>query len=336
MVTFMKNRRLLRLLITGSLGTTIFLINANGFARGPIQAGDQPATENTVAAIENPDGEPQLPPPPPPFSTTVEDLEAQIHELNRIKADELTLLPLPLGLLSVTALLLSLLSLLASFITYYHHRRSVSSTNKKIRELKRDSKKTQDGDQNSQYISENLNSLQATSQTFSNAYTSAAPGLDPPKSVEANLNTINPFPTSVPVPIPTPAAAPAQATPIVSKTGLISALNNGDRQQLRDASSAELNITDESENAIATGRSQATQLEEVSGGGSYWLICLSNQYWLFPTQRTLKGYTAAQPSKGLFEFEKRALSQAQLIEPACVERTGITWTVTSLGRIGTP
>ena len=98
----------------------------------------------------------------------------------------------------------------------------------------------------------------------------------------------------------------------------------------------ELNITNESENAIATGRATATELEEVPGGGSYWLISLNQQHWLFPTDRTLKGFAAAQPSKGLFSYEQQTISKAQLIEPALLEQTGSRWSVKTLGRIGTP
>ena len=336
----MKNRRLIRLLITGSLGTTIFLINPNGSAQGPLNEKSGPAPGNVehtsqTTPSEIPDREPTPPPPPTQSSLErIEKLEAEINELKRSKAGKLTILPLPLWLLSLIALSLSLLSLLLSSILYLLPQKGGSSRKKRRFKSEQESNQTKNNDQNTKYISENLDSLKSTGQTFNLGKSAenlmAALTLDQPTSIDAKLNTPNPFPTSISTP------APAPVTPSTSKTGLVSALNNGDRQQLRDAASAELNITDESENAIATGRSQATQLEEVSGGGSYWLICLNNQYWLFPTQRTLKGYTTAQPAKGIFQFEKKALSQPHLIEPACLERTGITWTVTSLGRIGTP
>ena len=336
----MKNRRLIRLLITGSLGTTIFLINPNGSAQGPLNEKFRPAPDNVEhTSQETPSEIPGREPPPPPTESSlerIEKLEAEINELKRSKASKPTLLPLPLWLLSLIARSLSLISLLLSSILYLLPQKGGSSRKRRRFKSEQESNQTINNYQNTKYISENLDSLKSTGQTFNLGKSAenlmAALTLDQPTSIDAKLNTPNPFPTST----STPAPAPAPVTPSTSKTGLVSALNNGDRQQLRDAASAELNITDESENAIATGRSQATQLEEVSGGGSYWLICLNNQYWLFPTQRTLKGYTTAQPAKGIFQFEKKALSQPHLIEPACLERTGITWTVTSLGRIGTP
>ncbi|RZO11600.1 MAG: hypothetical protein EVB08_09400 [Synechococcus sp. MED-G135] len=140
---------------------------------------------------------------------------------------------------------------------------------------------------------------------------------------------------------PSPAAAPKPvvqppAPALVSKAGLITAINSNDRQQLRDAAEAELNITSESENAIATGRAVATELEVVPGGGSYWLLCLDGQHWLFPTDRTLKGFAAAQPAKGLFRYEQQTIAQPQLIEPAQLEASGERWTVRAMGRIATP
>ena len=327
----MKNRRLFSLLIAGSLVTVVSLTNTNGLTTGrPSDLAPQP-TEADTPSEGNQDptaGSLTKPIPNTTDSERIKEIAEELEWLKVNKADSDPFLPVSAGLISFAALLASLLALLSSFITYYQHRRSASYLIKKIKELKGDAVYPQYIEKDSNCISENLDSLSATSQTFNLTKTTDAQTPDPPTSLDAKLSTPNPFPTSI--------STPAPVTPSTSKTGLVSALNNGDRQQLRDAASAELNITDESENAIATGRSQATQLEEVSGGGSYWLICLNNQYWLFPTQRTLKGYTTAQPAKGLFQFEKKALSQAQLIEPACLERTGITWTVTSLGRIGTP
>lgn len=122
----------------------------------------------------------------------------------------------------------------------------------------------------------------------------------------------------------------------ISKATLINALNAGNRQPLREAAIAELNITNESENALAMGKAIATELEEVSGGGSYWLIAAESQDWLFPTDRTLRGFAAAQPSKGLFHYEQQTIAQPKLIEPALLERRGSRWSIKSMGRIAMP
>ena len=139
-----------------------------------------------------------------------------------------------------------------------------------------------------------------------------------------------------PAPIPVPAPVPTPGPPPVSRTSLINSLNAGDRQQLREVASAELNITSESENALAMGRAIATELEEVLGGGSYWLVSLQGEHLLFPTDRTIKGFAAAQPAKGLFHFEQQTIANPQLIEPALLENQGTRWCIKTMGRIAVP
>ena len=121
-----------------------------------------------------------------------------------------------------------------------------------------------------------------------------------------------------------------------SKSSLIAALNNGDRKQVREATLSELNITSESENAFITGRSANTELEEVIGGGSYLLLMLQGQPWLFPTEKTLKSFTTVQNSMGMFESEQQTIANCQLLEPALLERSGNRWTIKKIGRIATP
>lgn len=121
----------------------------------------------------------------------------------------------------------------------------------------------------------------------------------------------------------------------VTKASLIEAINNFDRQQLRNASTAELNVTSESENALATGRAITTKLEEVPGGGSYLLVPLQGEHWLFPTERTLKGF-GRQSTKILFQHEQKAIGHPQLVEPALLAKEGTLWTIKAVGRINTP
>ena len=86
---------------------------------------------------------------------------------------------------------------------------------------------------------------------------------------------------------------------------LINALNNGDRQILKEAATAELNITNDSQSKLAIGKTITTELEVVPGGGSYWLIELQGHAWLFPTEGTLRGFEAEQPTKGIFTINSR-------------------------------
>lgn len=121
-----------------------------------------------------------------------------------------------------------------------------------------------------------------------------------------------------------------------SKEMLIDALNSGDRQKVREAAISQLNITNESENAIATGRSVTTELEVVSAGGSYQLIEIDGQSWLFPTVQTLGGFASTQTSKGIFDFEQQVISNPILAEPALIEKSGSKWKVKQLGKIVVP
>lgn len=160
-----------------------------------------------------------------------------------------------------------------------------------------------------------------------------------------SVSVFAPAPPSNPTPTPPtqpswsvaqPAAETIPGPEPISKATLISAINTGERQPLRAAANSELNITSESENALAMGKAIATELEEVAGGGSYWHIAVEGQDWLFPTDRTLRGFAAAQPSKGLFHYEQQTIAQPKLIEPALLERSGSHWSIKAMGRIATP
>ena len=117
---------------------------------------------------------------------------------------------------------------------------------------------------------------------------------------------------------------------------LVNALNNGDRQILKEAATAELNITNDSQSKLAIGKTITTELEVVPGGGSYWLIELQGHAWLFPTEGTLRGFEAEQPTKGIFTYQQQIISKAKLIEPAALECSGNLWKVKTMGRVATP
>jgi len=159
------------------------------------------------------------------------------------------------------------------------------------------------------------------------------PGLDPiPPVIPKETIQFSSIPAMDPIGVAPPTPAPI----LLSKAMLIQAINNGDRQLLRQHTTAQLNITSESENALAMGLSQGTQLETVAGGGSYWLAVINDQAWLFPTELTLKGFLSVQPCKGLYTYEKQILSKPELIEPALLLKEGDRWTVETLGRVAIP
>ena len=129
---------------------------------------------------------------------------------------------------------------------------------------------------------------------------------------------------------------PENPLPSVTVASLIRAINTGDRQVLREATTSELNITSSSENSIVMGMSEATELEEVSAGGSYLLVSLEGRTLLFPTDRTLRGFSTTQPNKGLYNYEQQSVAKAEIIEPALLEKSGAVWRVIQKGIVAIP
>ena len=159
------------------------------------------------------------------------------------------------------------------------------------------------------------------------------------EAASALNNQPSPFqspPSSSPFPTAIATNAPENRAPSLTVADLIRAINTGDRQVLREATTVELNITSASENTIAMGMSEATELEEVSAGGSYLLASLEGRTLLFPTDRTLRGFSTTQPSKGLYSYEQQSVAKAEIIEPAVLEKSGAVWRVSQKGRVAIP
>lgn len=114
------------------------------------------------------------------------------------------------------------------------------------------------------------------------------------------------------------------------------ALRRNDRTQLRRLASAELNITQDSEDLLYRGSATATKLQVVSGGGSYLLIPHCGRNWLFPTAQTLTGFATNQPLKGIFDYERKLISIAEIKQPAEVKEIGRFWEVTNRGVVVVP
>ena len=251
----------------------------------------------------------------------------------------------PSYLLSGSALLLGGLALLASALLYRQLRRSHCELSKQVKELKSrlaalDLGQTLDSLASRNTAQDPLPTWPgASSAPPSNPVLLSQPSsalAEPPASLPEPLPPLLQKPSSQPAGVPSDVVVTAEPQPSLSKALLIQALNNGDRQLLREHTSAQLNITSDSEHALAMGRTQPTQLEAVSGGGSYWLATIGDQAWLFPTELTLKGYLSLQPSKGLYSYEKQIIGKPQLIEPALLRQDGQRWTVEILGRVAIP
>ncbi|MBU6376662.1 MAG: hypothetical protein KGQ59_11740 [Bdellovibrionales bacterium] len=117
---------------------------------------------------------------------------------------------------------------------------------------------------------------------------------------------------------------------------ITAAVNRGDRQVVRAEIRAQLNITNDSENAISMGRLNETQLEEVSAGGSYWIASSGNETWLFPTEQTLKGYSQSQRPTGIFTYIRQPIPSAQVVSPARLALNSSLWSVAEPGSIAVP
>ena len=299
-----------------------------------------PAPESTAAPAETPVQDPVTTPPtreqaapvdPGPFPDERIEIPAAPAQA---AATELPPYLLPL---SAAGIVLAGLALLMGITVYLQLRRSHNKLNKQVNELK--------GELNA--LAGELTSLRGSASTAPEA---AEPQwrdwVSPvqPGGLEwaAELNrTAAAVEAARSQPEPPRPAPPVSEQPIsnqilISRQMLIEALNNGDRQAVREHTTAHLNITSDSENALSIGRYQPTQLEVVGGGGSYWLAVISDQAWLFPTELTLKGFLSVQPDKGLYSYEKQMIGSPQLIEPALLRQDGNLWTVETLGRVAIP
>lgn len=141
----------------------------------------------------------------------------------------------------------------------------------------------------------------------------------PPTSAFSDLNT-----------------PPYQQSAAQKQTHVTAAFNSGDRQTIRAETTALLNITTESENAIAMGQAVKTELQEESAGGSYCLVQISGEACLYPSEQTLRSFSQYQPAKGVFEFIRQAVHSPQILSPALIVKNGSVWRVEQLGRIAVP
>jgi hypothetical protein len=57
---------------------------------------------------------------------------------------------------------------------------------------------------------------------------------------------------------------------------------------------------------------------------------------LYPTDQTLRGFGQAQPTKGVFTYQKQPIATPQVLTPALVELVGSNWRVKQLGTIAVP
>jgi hypothetical protein len=180
------------------------------------------------------------------------------------------------------------------------------------------------------------------------------PTRDDPYSTTLNASQHPSYSISNPVPqIPASYATNSQPQPPTSalsdlnisprpqssadkKRLVTAAFNNGDRQMIRTETSALLNITSESENAIGMGQTLKTELQEESAGGSYCLVQISGEAWLYPSEQTLKSFSEYQPAKGVFKFISQAIHSPQILSPALIVKSGSVWRVEQIGRIAVP
>jgi len=137
---------------------------------------------------------------------------------------------------------------------------------------------------------------------------------------------------------PPPFPAPLQFLPSPDQVmaELTAAINRGDRQSLKGDIRAQLNITRESDSAILMSKVGNTQLEVVTAGGSYFMVSIGDDNWLYPTELTLRGYAAEQPSKGIFNYTRQQISQPQVIMPARLSQNGAVWSIVEMGNIAVP
>jgi hypothetical protein len=132
---------------------------------------------------------------------------------------------------------------------------------------------------------------------------------------------------------PAPTVDPAKALAAFFQE----AFNRNDRSALQSKAPEEMNVTTETENALANPTANVTtRLEIVKGGGSYLLIHQGEKHWLIPTFSTLRGFLTSQPSKGIFSFEREINTNLELRLAAEVKEAGSVWEVVSMGVVAVP
>ena len=148
-----------------------------------------------------------------------------------------------------------------------------------------------------------------------------------------------PTPESKPEPTPEPTPGSQVSYPDELTAIYLAAVLSNDRSRIRNITTAELNITQASEDALIRGTlNLETQLENVAGGGSYILISHGGKYWACPTVQTLTSFTSYKPQKGIFNYEESStLSTAELKQAAEVRLIGEgMWEVVSKGIVLVP
>jgi hypothetical protein len=132
---------------------------------------------------------------------------------------------------------------------------------------------------------------------------------------------------------PAPTVDPAKALAAFFQE----AFNRNDRSALQSKAPEEMNVTTETEIALANPTANVTtRLEIVKGGGSYLLIHQGEKHWLIPTFSTLRGFLTSQPSKGIFSFEREINTNLELRLAAEVKEAGSVWEVVSMGVVAVP
>jgi hypothetical protein len=129
------------------------------------------------------------------------------------------------------------------------------------------------------------------------------------------------------------------AKPKVSKlTSLARAIEANDTALIRELAESELNITRESDDALARRVvGHKTQLEDVSGGGSYYRLTDGNETRLFPTSQSLKLFAKTQRSLGTFNYQLEPNAQAEIKHPALIAQAPSgRWEVLEMGVIVVP
>ena len=184
-------------------------------------------------------------------------------------------------------------------------------------------------------IAEQINELLATKSEANQSFSGYNPILDPNS---ASLTGMTEGTSSGSFPAVQTAAAMQSKEPYEDIVQCYQdAVDREDRPALRQMQYQELNITNETEDALLRGSSfDATKLEAVTGGGSYVLISSEGHYWLFPTQQTLSGFSTNQPRKGIFNYESEMISRPAVKKPAEVREDGEYWIVATYGVISVP
>jgi hypothetical protein len=148
-----------------------------------------------------------------------------------------------------------------------------------------------------------------------------------------------PLPPSPPPQRQSPASAARSAAGggEITLADLVLAINGESEKPVVGISFVELDFAEPPDLSLQhPGLPPPTRLRRVGGSGSFLLVILDGDDWLFPAVSTLQAADAELAQRGLFQLCPAAVAAPRLRMPAQMREVGGLWEVTECGQIEIP